>query len=347
MAEERRKSPSLLKKLALSAISVFMCVAIFGIGELYCRYFLDINLRKTSKNFVVATSDGRILGNEKNAQGVSFGTEVYSDANGFRIPAGYKTIPSDKAVLVLGDSVAFGVGIPEEETFVGLFRASHPEVAVYNSAVVGYSIGDYRRVASDFLPEHPEVKHIYLFYCLNDFHSESETEAPKAGGPSLVQSLKELIAAVFVNMNESFGSRSKLYVYITGLAIDPSSRYFEWDLSLMNVPDEKFRETAGPIVEIGRFAAERGATFTVFLTPYEKQIRDGRNANFSPQDRIGTYLTENGVKVVDTRARFAGLELSSDAFLFADPMHLSQTGHKLVFGAIEEVWSSNAGVLGQ
>lgn len=347
MAEESRKSASLLKKLALSVISVVFCLAVLGIGELYCRYFLDINLRKTSKDFVVTTADGSILGNEKNAKGVSFGAEVYSDENGFRIPAGFKPVLSKNAVLVLGDSVAFGVGVPEESTFVGIFRSSHPDTAVYNSAVVGYSIGDYKRVASEFLPAHPEVKQVYLFYCLNDFHAEGLGNAPKSNDESLTRSLKDMVAAMFVNINEFFGSRSKLYVYITGLAIDPSRRYFEWDLSLMNVSDEKFRETLAPIVETGRFVAGQGATFTVFLNPYERQLRDGPNADFGPQDRIGRYLSEQGISVVDTRARFAELLHSSDAFLFADPMHLNQTGHKLVFGAIEDVWNSNAGVLHQ
>jgi len=247
--------------------------------------------------------------------------------------------------LLLGDSVTFGVGVPEQKTFAGLFRTAHADVTVYNSGVVGYSIGDYRRVTGEFLPAHPDVKQVYLFYCLNDFHLESSADQKPAGNGSFTRELKQTVASLFVNMNEFLGPRSKLYVYLTGMTIDPSRRYFEWDLSIMTVPDETFRQTLDPIVEIGRIASERNIGFTVFLNPYEKQIRDGKNGNFWPQDRIGAYLREKGVRVVDTRDKFVGLDHSSDAFLFADPMHLNETGHRLVFSALDEDWTSNSGVL--
>lgn len=344
MAEEARKRPSVLKKIALSAMSLLFCLAIFGLGELYCRYFLDINLRKTNRDFVATDVNGQIIGNAKNANGISFGTLVLSDENGFRVPPEHNARPGSDAVLFLGDSVTFGVGIPEPQTFVGRFRAAHPQIETYNSGVVSYGIADYKRVATEFLPRHHEVKQVYLFYCLNDFHLERSTNAVKPEDVSLTRRLKRAVASIFVNMNEFLGPRSKLYVYITGITIDPSRRYFEWDLSLMNVPDDRFSQTLDPIVEIGRLARDQNAEFTVFLNPYELQVRDGQNANFSPQDRIAAYLRENGIRVVDTRTKFTGLARSSDAFLFADPMHLNEKGHQLVFGALEEVWASSAGV---
>lgn len=342
MTEETARRPTLLPKLALSLASIAFCVAILSLGELYCRYFLDINLRKTSKDFIATDPAGRIIGNVKNARGVSFGTDVFSDENGFRTPQDYIGKSNDTAVLFLGDSVTFGVGVPEEKTFVGLFRREMPDVTTYNSGVVGYALADYKRVAESFLPAHNEVKRVYLFYCLNDFQPPDNAKQTKAEDVTLLKSIKRGIGSILVNLNEFLGPRSKLFVYITGITADPSRIYFRWDLTLFNVDEDRLRETLAPMVEIDRMVKERNAQLVVFLNPYEMQIRERENANFEPQNRIESFLREKGISFVDTRDRFKSLPSSKDAFLFADPMHLNESGHRIVFGALLEDWDSRA-----
>ncbi len=324
--------------MALSAVSLVFCLSLLGLGEFYCRYFLDINLRKTSKEFVSLDADGHILGNAKNAKGVSFGADIYSDENGFRIPQGYVAKTNPSAVLFLGDSVIFGVGVSEEKTFVGLFRKKEPDLTVYNSGVPGYWIVDYTRITNTFLPAHPEIKRVYLFYCLNDFQVPPAANNAAPENQGVWKAIKRGITSMFVNLNEFLGPRSKLYVYITGKTADPSQRYFLWDLSLMNVDDKVFRETLSPIVDIDRVVKAHNAQLTVFINPYEMQVREGPNANFEPQQRIEEFLKANAVDFVDTRDRFKGLSSSKDAFLFADPMHLNEKGHGLVFDAVLENW---------
>jgi hypothetical protein len=45
---------------------------------------------------------------------------------GFRVPSADYRYPSNEAyrVPILGDSIAFGPGIPEQKTFVGVLRSS-------------------------------------------------------------------------------------------------------------------------------------------------------------------------------------------------------------------------------
>jgi lysophospholipase L1-like esterase len=342
MAETKGNRPSLIPKLALSLVSLLTFILLLGVGELYCRYFLDINFRKTSKTFLQTDPAGRASGNARNAQGTSFGVEVWSDENGFRVPPGYTAKPHDSAILILGDSVAFGVGVEEEKTFVGMLRQHERDVTVYNSAVVGYSIADYKRVAETFLPSRPEVDRVYLVYCLNDFHSGEHPDEPveKSDG-TLVSSAKRAISSLFVALNEALGPRSKLYVYITGKASDPSRRYFEWDLSLMNVGDQKLGGILWPIVEIDRTVKARNGIFKVVINPYEMQLRQGSNGNYEPQDRIKGFLAKHNVDVIDTREDFPNGSSSGSAFLFADPMHLNETGHRIVFDALQKDLRNN------
>lgn len=341
MAATRAGRPTLVKKLSLTLVSAVFCLLILGIGEVYCRYFLDINLRKTSKDFLVLDAAERPVANRPNAAGTSFGVDVWSDENGFRVPQGYNYKTNDPAILLLGDSVTFGVGVPEERTFAGLLRSQLPDVAVYNSAVVGYGVLDYKRVADRFLPQHPEVDRVYLVYCLNDFHDEASLTETKPPDESFAGSAKQMVRSALSGVNEFLGPRSELYVLITGKTIDPSRRYYAWDLALMNVDETRLRSVLSPIVAIDRQVRERGGQFKVIINPYEYQLRQGMCPDPASTKRITDHLTAEGVAVIDTCSRFTGLPSSDAAFLFADPMHLNETGHRLVFDALMEDIKSN------
>ena len=315
--------------------SFLLCVVFLLVGEAFCRIFLDINLRKTSRSFLVQNEEGRIVGNARNSAGVSFGVPVHSDDLGFRISPGYAYPKSDEAVLFVGDSVTFGVGVPEEDTFVGLFRKSVPDKLVYNASVVGYSLVDYKRVIRDFVPAHPEVKDVYLVYCLNDLFDEAALKpVPAQEDAPLKRSFKDAVRWGFRAANEWLGSSSKLYVYITGMTADPSLNHFLSDRKLHERGDEEFRRVAGQFVEIAEALNARGIRLTVLINPYEMQLREPTDVNLAPQRRIEAFLSENGIRWIDTMERFRGFDRSTDAFLFADPMHLNGTGHRVVHEAL-------------
>lgn len=341
MSEKRFKA-TWKHKLVLLLASGLLCLLVLLAGEAFCRLFLNINFRRTSKEFVTTNSLGIVNGNAKNAKGVSFGVDVYSDENGFRINPNRAEKQNEAAVLFLGDSVTFGVGIEEEKTFVGLFRQRLTDVTVYNSAFVGASIPDYERVVNDFIPQHGEVKQVYLFYCLNDFHlaPEAENSNPETSADKK-NSLKYKLAQIFPAMNDFFGSRSKLYVYITGKASDPSLRYFQADFNAYNVDDEMFNRIMQPIVNISEELKKRNIKFVVFLNPYEAQLRANDEADMMPQRKLEQFFRRRDIAYVNTTDKFREVKPSTDAFLFADPMHLSERGHKIVFDALWENWQSS------
>ncbi|MBV9240964.1 MAG: hypothetical protein JO314_03055 [Acidobacteria bacterium] len=335
MADSPVRRSSVAKRLALSAISVFFCLLVLGAGELYCRYFSDVNLRRVSHDFVVTNDAGRVVANVPNGRGTAFGVDVFSDGNGFRIPEGYVQPRASKGILLLGDSVTFGVGVPEPQTFAGKLRSTLSDTAVYNSGVIGYSMVDEEKVAQTFLPQHPEIRRVYLFYCLNDFQPAEVDETLKPPQQTGAwASFKAAVRSTFAWTNDTLGGHSKLYVYITGMTADPSRRYFEWDRTLMSVDDETVRRTVQPIVNIDHMARQKAAALTVIFLPYEKQLRDGSNADWTPQDRVESALRAQGVECVDLRADFGHLSRSTDAFLFADPMHLNSRGHDIVYDAL-------------
>ena len=211
-----------------------------------------------------------------------------------------------------------------------MFRQRNPNLTVYNSAVVGFSIPDYKRVIDEFVPAHSEVKTVYLFYCLNDFHAAAENNADETDSG---KSLKLKAASVLAAVNEFFGENSKLYVYVTGKIIDPSKKFFETDFNSYHVEEAEFNRIMQPLSEISRNLKARNVEFVVFINPYEMQLRRNADADLMPQRKIENYLTQNGIDFVDTMPNFRQIK-SADGFLFADPMHLSEKGHQIVFDAL-------------
>lgn len=192
------------------------------IGELAVRGLLDINFLGNSRDLFVANAYGSSKGNAPSAEAISFGAVVYTDEHGFRVPEG--GLPDDankpEAILILGDSVAFGPAVEEGETFAGLLRARFPARRVYNSSVIGYSTPDYKNVVDAFLPLHAEVTDVVLVYCLNDVSSKSAeaidrylaTKQEKTPEPDLRQALQGL--GPLRSVNDFLRSRSKLYLLL-------------------------------------------------------------------------------------------------------------------------------------
>jgi len=153
-----------IKKILL--INFFSVFIFFFILEIYLRTFKLINFNGVDKNFLVKNLNGNVE-NNKNFQGIVFGNLAYTDENGFRIPKNYNYNKKSKNILILGDSNAFGPGVDEEKTFVGLIRGSFKDYNVYNSSVVGYNLKNYHEIIQNFLKSN-KIEKLVLFLDLND-----------------------------------------------------------------------------------------------------------------------------------------------------------------------------------
>lgn len=139
------------KKIVLGNVllifgSILFYLTILLIGEFLTRTFSEITFFGNSKNLFLPEAFGKSQGNARNVEAISFGSKVFTDQHGFRIPENMpaSSKPSKRKVLfLLGDSVAFGPGLVENQTFSGMLRSRFPDLEVYNSSVIGYSTQDY------------------------------------------------------------------------------------------------------------------------------------------------------------------------------------------------------------
>lgn len=342
-----------LERLALVLGSLIVVAGSFVAVELALAAWSDVPTLGNSANLFQYRAYGDSLGNQPLVRGWSFGAPVYTDQHGFRAAAPVPVAPKKPALLILGDSVAFGPGVLESETFAGRLRALHPDWAVLNASVIGHAAHDYLTVAKHLLPQHPEVRAVWVFWCLNDLSTVSaaamqrELAGPRASGeappPSpnpvsragpaappptgWVEALREVgwVSAV----NESLRARSRLYVLFRTWVTNPQRRHFDADVALYR--SEDFDQAVSPLVALKDLVERRGASFRVFLVPYAVQLSSRAPEDLLPQRRLGSFLSQHFIPYRDLTPEFARIKRADRRlFLFGDAMHLSEEGHAAV-----------------
>jgi lysophospholipase L1-like esterase len=336
----RRGGAELL--LVLGSLGSLIAIAL--VAEIAVRGVSRVGFLGNSRHLFVADAHGASKGNAPNVEAVSFGALVYTDEHGFRVPKGGVPGDDDKheALLVLSDSVGFGPGVDEPETFAGLLRPRFPERRIYNASVIGYSTPDYRNVVEAFVPAHDEVKGVVLVYCLNDVSAQSaqnidrylKEKKEKGPEPDIRETLRSF--AFLSSANEFLRSRSKLYLLVKHQLFGTQLRSWRATLSLYG--EERagdVERAASDLGEIAAFLEARDIPFLVVLSPFEYQLRKPEDPETQiPQRQLGDLLARRGVENVDARPFFDGSVPSADYFLAYDPMHLSAAGHRVLADVI-------------
>lgn len=322
-----RADSNLGKKLTSLGLSSAIIIAALAIGEIACRTFTKINLEGNSRGMFSARRFRDSYGNTPGFQGVSYGEPFTIDKNGFRVGSGHnRQSKAANSLLVLGDSVGFGIGVPEEKSIAGILR-SKMNSDVYNASAIGYWTFDYRNAGMEIIAERHEIDRIIVLFCLNDVSgvtSESiQRQIAAATDPSVSDDL-----GIFSATADFLNSHSKLFVFLKNLARDQQSTHFLGIQMLYRSDPVGIDRAIAPLAELDERLRSRNIPMTIFILPNEAQLRTGTQADFLvPQERLAVSFRTRGLQFVDLFPAFreAGIE-SRELFLHADPMHLSEKG---------------------
>ncbi len=148
--------------------------------------------------------------------------EFSTDALGHR-----RTVPRVEAarkILVVGDSVAFGLGVADEHTVASALQARvAPNYQVVNRGVPSYGAAQAYRVASD--PVYSGRGHLLVYIaCQNDFHGTT------SGGQKFfdTESMRSWIAA-FQKLEDEGAYAQVIVVLETYLEYSFDNFFAEWD----------------------------------------------------------------------------------------------------------------------
>ncbi|MBI5474190.1 MAG: SGNH/GDSL hydrolase family protein [Ignavibacteriae bacterium] len=308
-------------RLLLLLSSVLFVVILLLLAELFVRLFMpEVKLYGTTRSLIRDPAFGKTYGWAPDATGVCFSTPVQIDHRGFRDLGG--PAAADTSLLLIGDSVLFGVGVEAESTFAGMLQHARPRIRVVNSGVVGYSLEDYHEVVDYLLPRDSTIRSAVVCYSLNDFEqnlSRGQTTPP------------------FWNLRGFFRENSKLYVWLKATLFDRSNDFFQHDFNFYAEPSPDLPHILQLLDSlVGKFTA-KGIDCKVVLLPYEYQLRKNDPKLLLPQQILSGNLRERNISFVDAYPIFASMNRpSKEFFMFGDHMHLSPQGHRVVFEMIVE-----------
>ena len=120
-------------------------------------------------------------------------------SSGLRGPDLPPRVAGEKRVLVLGDSMTFGSGVEDDETFCAalerkLSKAGDPPVRVLNAGVPAYGV---REMAMRFARLDPELEPDAIVACVyigNDFEDDVEVDRVVVGGYMLSSAAAKAVA---------------------------------------------------------------------------------------------------------------------------------------------------------
>jgi hypothetical protein len=248
-------------------------------------------------------------------------------------------------VVVLGDSIAFGLHVSDDETFSSLLDRRDNGIEVANLAVQGYGPGQELLVLElEGLRLEPDV--VVLAFCLaNDFadamlaHSLYDGRTPKPRfvlvGERLVVDETTLLRSPARRALQHIRDRSHLYNRLVASqpreGTAPGLHWRERYADALRDADQALRLNLALVRRMNQLCQTRGTRFVVVLFPDRFSYR--RPPKLAA--RFVAALESDGIPLVELSSRFRSQGLRLGDVALDGTGHLSARGHALVSAELE------------
>ena len=325
-----------MKKIIFYNILIFFLVIVSL--EIFARILNLSPLLGISENLLDRSEEP--YQNQFNIEATAFGKKVFTDSYGFRIPTSeFKQKKENNSVLILGDSVGFGVGVNDNMTVTGLMRKEHKNLNFYNSSVVGYNLKNYYQILKKY-KNIDNLKDVILFFCINDIHNSNGDSNfvnlnEKEKKFDIVWALREI--KIFNKLNEFLRSKSVFYLWVKNIIHDNSKRYFMYDLKGYD-NESNVLLVKNYFNDIKDITIKNNLNLYVIIIPFEFQTRSEncKGSYMLPQEKIKKIVNKLKIKSFDYSKNFCSKTSPSKLFLKYDPSHLSEEGHKFLAQLIKK-----------
>lgn len=344
---------------ALFTLALALALGLAGL-ELGLRVFWDGFYVKESHAWA-AYHPWRGWQNRPNAR-VDYGEPEFSivvehNSWGFRSPAVTPEKPDDVfRVLALGDSMTYGIGVEQDQTFSAVLQSLDPRLEVINTGVNGYGTSqELLLLREDGLQFQPDL--VLLAFFWNDVENSYTRDFPDfslADGALVYPEPRPEIANVaaeppaprkrlsralrFSYAYRFLSDRIKVVRHMAKDALGVLED--EADLSAEERPAAWELEFA-LLREIDRLARENGARTLIAVIPDQVQIEpDSPVVGFGPEDydvqgRLREFGERHGIAVLDLApALHAAYQQAGEPIYYKYDRHLKPPGQAVVARAI-------------
>jgi len=264
-----------------------------------------------------------------------FGKKSKTDKNGFRIPLKNFSYKNEKnSILILGDSVTFGVGVKEKNTFIGISRNNLQDNNLYNTAIFGHNIESYLYILKKNHKKFKnEMNEVVIFLCLNDLvpYQGAVFKKKEKEKKEIDNFEKNIVKNTFaVKLNVLLRERSSLFVLLKGFLTNPIERHYNY-MKVLYDNEKNLKGFEKFVIDIDEFMSKNDLKYRYVLLPYAYQVRNNCKKNFlKPQEIIKEILNKKNLNLRDYTSEFCKIPNNNDLFLKYDPVHLSNYGHRFV-----------------
>ena len=221
-------------------------------------------------------------------------------------------------ILFLGDSLTFGWGVKEEETFATLIEENLNKDAP--TEVLNFGIGNYNteQEVNLFIDKGLKYKpdQVVLFYFINDAEPTPEKSSLWFLGYS------QFISFYWSRIN------SLLNNFI------PSKSFQEYYESLYLDDQQGWINSRKAIIQLRDICEKRGIKFQVVLLP---ELHDVNNEIFNNvYDNLSLFLEENGIDYLNLAKLFENYPNQIELWVSYDDAHPNNIAHKKIAEASEK-----------
>lgn len=254
--------------------------------------------------------------------------------------------PARTRVLMLGDSITFGIGVADAETFSALLDDRAERFSVINLGVEGYGTDqELTRLEREGLAYHPAV--VILNFCVaNDFVNNAGTTAHKPyftlEGGVLRRHDERVRLSPFRAAAQWLADESHLYNRLETLfpvRPQPTTPLGEAAQGGDRIgPKAAAERTFALIRRIADASRGMGARFLLLLHPDETAFRQRSSVlrRFCKTEALAQ------IAVVDLGARYRALGLDYDQIARDEQGHLTPLGHRFAAEVIDSVLAEPA-----
>lgn len=343
-------------KLLLAAGSAAVVLLALVAAEAIARWWAPDYLTRTRGLFVYSSTYG--WAGRPGAVAPMGDGRISLDAHGYRGRPLALPRPDDRTrVVVLGDSIASGHGVSDEQTFPRLLNVRDNGIEAGNLAVEGYGPGqELLTLRREGLRLRPDV--VLLALCLrNDFVDsalpvalyDGVTPRPvfRLDGGRLVLDDSAVRRSTAGRVVQWLSDYSHLFNRLAALVprqAAPEERSWRFrKREVLQDEDYAFRLTLALVLEMDRACRQRGVAFVVATFP------NGLSYVMKPRmhERLHEALRDQGVHLVDVGSRFRELGYTPASLALDDVGHLSPRGHAVACEILERELAATRGAGGE
>lgn len=356
--------PNLARRLALSAASLVLGVALVEVG-LRAAGFRHApfepplirwdapNDRELASAAGLHEAQARELWAPRPGARVSAQSEETINAEGYRGPLRARSKPAGtRRVAVLGDSSTFGMNVAYEETYCARLEALlAPDVEVLDFGVIGTTarqgLERYERLAREFEPEvvvaaYGAINEHFAAKLGGDEEKIARSRALADETPSFAQRLRahSRFAHLAAFVAGGFGSEQKRLHrawqqrWKQNFELEERAGFDDFP-GERRVSPQEFEEL------LGRWrssVAADGARLVLISMPRRASMELERPVLARYTERVLAFASASGTPLYDARADFADPARSAherdQLFLPNDPVHPSPSGHECIARAL-------------